>query len=487
MSAARGSIGGWVVGVLTIHLLAAFNLYSDVIYLKDGNILLAEQAWEEGDEVKYRTRQGILSLPKASVQEIRQEKPMPPAAGASRWVRVSPDGPGGQAGSATATAPSAPAVTGGTGAAISKEALTRLRNNLSSDRSDPIAKSELAQALNSMAALQVAQGDLASAQSSLEEALEIDRRNPALLSNLAAVHFRMGNYQKTESLLLECLEIDRKDQRTFLLLGEAYYKLEKIPQAIRYWKEGLELGPNDAISQRLQKAGRESPVHEELGVLKSVHFILRYDKTASSYQLGEQILIALEDLYRRLSNELTSQAPETVAVILYTDQAYFDITRAPGWSGGVYDGKIRIPIRGLYSITPELRAALAHELTHCFMLALPGRGSPAWFLEGVAQVQEGKSAAGDRKMLAQLQRGNGLIPLKDLRDSLIGLQAASADLAYTESLSAVEYLIARFGRSSIRNLLALMGNNYNFETAFNTELQRSIAEFEAAWHRALTQ
>jgi tetratricopeptide (TPR) repeat protein len=216
MSAARGSIGGWIVGVLTMHLLAAFNLYADVIYLKDGSILLAEQAWEEGDEVKYRTRQGILSLPKASVQEIRPEKPMPPAAGASRWVRVSPDGPGSQAGSATAAAPSAPAVTGGTGEAISKEALTRLRNNLNSDRSDPIAKSELAQALNSMAALQVAQGDLASAQSSLEEALEIDRRNPALLSNLGAVHFRMGNYQKTESLLLECLEIDRKDQRTFL-------------------------------------------------------------------------------------------------------------------------------------------------------------------------------------------------------------------------------------------------------------------------------
>jgi len=195
----------------------------------------------------------------------------------------------------------------------------------------------------------------------------------------------------------------------------------------------------------------------------------------------------LEDLYRRLSNELNSQAPETVAVILYPDQAYFDVTRAPGWAGGVFDGKIRIPIRGLHSVTSELKATLAHELTHCFMTALPGRGSPIWFLEGVAQVQEGRSAVADRKALAQLQQANSLIPLKSLRGSFMGLPTDKADLAYAEALSAVEYLIARFGRSAIRELLALMAQNYNFENAFNTALQQNVSEFETSWQRDLTK
>jgi hypothetical protein len=287
--------------------------------------------------------------------------------------------------------------------------------------------------------------------------------------------------------LLECLQIDRKEPWIHYLLGETYYRQEKISQAISQWKEGLQLGANEEISRRLEKAERESGVHKELGALKSVHFILRYDKKTSDYWLGEQILTVLEELHRRLSNELVPQAPETVAVILYPDQAYFDITRAPGWTGGMFDGKIRIPIRGLRSVTPELRAILAHELTHCFMAALPGRGSPTWFLEGIAQVQEGRSAAKDKRTLAQLQKANRLIPLENLKGSFLELPAGEADLAYSEALSAVEYLIGRFGRSAVRDLLSLMAQNHHFENAFSTALQRSVPEFEKAWQRDLTE
>jgi tetratricopeptide (TPR) repeat protein len=350
-----------------------------------------------------------------------------------------------------------------------------------------MAKAQLVQALNSVASLQVAEGDLASAESSLEEALKLEPRNAALLSNLATIHFRLGHYQKVENLLLTCLEIDKKNPWTYYLLGETYYRQEKISQAISEWNEGLQLGPNEEIAERLEKARSESDVHQGLGALESAHFILRYDKKASDDQLGRQILATLEDLYHRLSNELTAQAPATVAVILYPDQAYFDMTRAPGWTGGIFDGKIRIPIKGLSGITPELKAALAHELTHCFMVALPGRGSPTWFLEGVAQLEEGRSAANDRKVLAKLEQENRLIPLKDLRGSFMGFPAGMAGLAYTEGLSAVEYLTARFGRSAIRSLLDLMAQNYNFENAFKTALERSVSEFETAWEHDLAQ
>lgn len=69
----------------------------------------------------------------------------------------------------------------------------------------------------------------------------------------------------------------------------------------------------------------------------------------------------------------------------------------------------------------------------------------------------------------------------------MGLPTDKADLAYAEALSAVEYLIARFGRSAIRELLALMAQNYNFENAFNTALQQNVSEFETSWQRDLTK
>jgi Peptidase MA superfamily len=249
----------------------------------------------------------------------------------------------------------------------------------------------------------------------------------------------------------------------------------------------LQLGPSRQISDRLEKARREAGTHNELAVLQSPHFILRYNDKASDRQLGQEILDTLEDLYNPLSRDLTSLAPATVAVILYPDQTYFDITQAPSWTGALFDGKIRVPTRGLTGVTDRLRAILAHELSHSFIASLPGRGSPIWFLEGVAQLQEGKSAANARKLLAQLQRENHLTPLKNLRDSFMGLSPDTAGIAYAESLSAVEYLASQFGRPAIRNLLDLMGQNYNFENAFRTALQRSVSEFEIAWQQDLTR
>jgi hypothetical protein len=105
----------------------------------------------------------------------------------------------------------------------------------------------------------------------------------------------------------------------------------------------------------------------------------------------------------------------------------------------------------------------------------------------VAQLQEGKSAANIRKVLAQLQRENHLTPLKNLRASFMGLSADTARIAYAESLSAVEQLASEFGSPAIHYLLDLMGKNYNFENAFRTAFHHSVSEFETAWQQDLTQ
>ena len=44
-----------------------------------------------------------------------------------------------------------------------------------------------------------------------------------------------------------------------------------------------------------------------------------------------------------------------IQVILYSGQQFQEVTDAPGWSGGIYDGKIRIPIGGIEQETPGLR------------------------------------------------------------------------------------------------------------------------------------
>jgi len=455
---------------------------ADIIYLTNGSVLVVEKAWEEGGEVRYQASGKVQNLPKSAVNRIQEQKPLPAPEGSARryGIAVSDHIP-----SVEKLTPTQSIGFRGNPQAVSKELLNRLRENFRSTPSDAHAKLELIQGLNSLAAIQAAQGDLAGAKNSLEEALGLDKKIVTTLANLAVVNYRTGNYRASEDLLLSCLEIENRDQTIYSLLGDAYYAQDKVGQAIKQWTEALRLGPSPEISARLEKARNESGVHSELGVLQSAHFILRYDRKVSDYQLGQQILTTLEGLYRQLSTELISQPPATVAVILYPDQAYFDITKAPSWSGALFDGKIRVPTQGLSSVTPELSAVLVHELTHAFIRSLPGRGCPSWFNEGVAQVQEGRSGSSHRKWLEALNKEGRLIPLTRLKGSFVGLPAAAASVAYSEGLAAVEFLAASAGKSSIRKILDLMGENYNFESAFQGAMQKSVEQFDVEWRGSL--
>ncbi|HZI51411.1 MAG TPA: peptidase MA family metallohydrolase, partial [Terriglobia bacterium] len=244
------------------------------------------------------------------------------------------------------------------------------------------------------------------------------------------------------------------------------------------------LGAHPDMSRSLEKAQKELQVHDQLGELLSTHFILRYDRKVSDQQLGQQILTTLETLYGQLSTELLSKPPATIAVILYPDQTFFDITRAASWSGAVFDGKIRIPTKGVASVTPVLRATLIHELAHAFIAALP-QDCPAWFNEGVAQFLEGESAVPLRKALFQLRQTNRLMPLKDLEKSFSSLQESAAEIAYGESLALTEYLVKSHGKTSIRSIVELMAQNNSFEVAFNAVVKRTLRDFESAWQQDL--
>ena len=215
-SSQRTSVVLHILRVFVCLSLAVANLYADVIYLHDGNVLLVERAWIEGDQVKYQTSRGVRSLPKSRVRDIQAENPLPPPSpSAKKWSLESVVD---EAGTNSKATPS-----NSTGDAVSNESLTRLRQNLSTNPGDPRAQSELIQALNSVAWLQLTQGDLPGARRSLEEALKLNTRDPAITSNLAVVHLRMSNYRAAEDLLKAALSLDRNNQETYYLLGATYY------------------------------------------------------------------------------------------------------------------------------------------------------------------------------------------------------------------------------------------------------------------------
>ena len=125
MKPARRS--GMAVSILLTIILTVTvrELAADVIYLNDGNVLLVEKAWIEGDEVKYQTSRGIQTLPKSRVREIQTENLPPAPKSPQRWSlgSVVSDSGANPARAADTAAPE--------GVEFSNEALKSLRQNLS--------------------------------------------------------------------------------------------------------------------------------------------------------------------------------------------------------------------------------------------------------------------------------------------------------------------------------------------------------------------
>ena len=100
------------------------------------------------------------------------------------------------------------------------------------------------------------------------------------------------------------------------------------------------------------------------------HFNVRYDGEEHE-AVGREILRALERHYATLASALDYEPTNTITVILFTKEGYYNASGAPAWSGGVYDnidGRIRVPVGGLTSsLTPDMDQTLIHELTHAFV------------------------------------------------------------------------------------------------------------------------
>jgi hypothetical protein len=101
------------------------------------------------------------------------------------------------------------------------------------------------------------------------------------------------------------------------------------------------------------------------------------------------------------------------------------------------------------SVTPELARVLKHELTHSFISQMSGNRCPTWLNEGLAQLEEGKSSASNGHQLAQLFAAGNEIPFNMLEGSFMNFSEVEANVAYAESLAAVEYIRDCYGMSEM--------------------------------------
>ena len=251
------------------------------------------------------------------------------------------------------------------------------------------ANARAARALHAASQFELAHGDMEHALSDERSALNYVPDDPMILMNVAYLHLKRSEYKASLEYLERARRVAPDDPEVAKLEGWAYYGMVKLDQAVAEWKRALAIGPDPEVQAALEKAERDRQEEQSYRENESSHFTLHYDGN-SEPELAREILRALEMHFGAIESELNYTPPDSIGVVLYTQQAFADITRAPSWVGALNDGRIRVPVQGLTSLTPDLSRILKHELTHSFVQQKTHSRAPIWVHEGIAQWVEGQ-------------------------------------------------------------------------------------------------
>ncbi|MEQ1473364.1 MAG: hypothetical protein ABLQ96_06070, partial [Candidatus Acidiferrum sp.] len=267
------------------------------------------------------------------------------------------------------------------------------------------------------------------------------------------------------------------------LAGWAYYGMNKIEQAVAEWKRSALLRPDAEVQAALEKAQRDKQEEESYKENESRHFTLRYSGAAEP-ALARDVLRTLELHYSAIESELNFTPPDSIGVVLYTQQAFSDITRAPGWVGALNDGRLRVPVQGLTGVNQELSRVLKHELTHSFVQQKTHGRAPTWMQEGLAQWMEGKRSGDSATVLLQIYGNGHAVSLGNLEGSWMNFPGDAAAYAYAWALANIEYIVQADGMSDVQRILDRIGSGSATEAALHEvlhsdygDLTRSTAEF----------
>lgn len=461
------------------------SAWADVIHLKNGKKLSAERVWEDGNKLRYEKDGSVFGFSKDLVAKVESGAYVPDPRDATSELRDKPvlievldemleigD-----------RSPSEVIQKG----AINQALLRAIGNDARAFPADIQKKIRYQKALSDAIQWHIRRNELVSAQSLMEPYLRMDPENVEAQLTLGWLHLKQGQYQQAENILLKARIKNNRSSDLLYLLGTAYYLQDKNELASRALRQSLELRYRPEVDQFLKKIEQENLAESEFRQANSLHFVVRYEGTATNHVLGHGILASLERSFSELSNELAYSPRESIAVVLYPDEVFQDVTRTPSWVGALNDGKIRFPIKGLSLIDANAARILKHELTHSFIRLKTAGNCPVWLNEGLAQYLSRES---NRQFLplAKQAIAQGRFPaLNNLEGPFLAMSASQAAWAYQESLLATEFLVKAYGLDGIQTLLSQTGQAGSFAAGLKTTLRRNYAELQAELEAYLIQ
>lgn len=307
-------------------------------------------------------------------------------------------------------------------------------------------------------------------QQALKFFSELPESDVSALTGKGLSYFKLGNYRDSIRCLEKAAALNSDDFISHKFLAFAYYKTDELRKSRLAAEKALSIREDAELRSIYPKLLKEEEVYRTYVEENTNHFKVLFD----GYEHGgieREIVSILEDAYRHIGKELNYFPSSPVTVIMYTDRDFHDTTQAPGWSDGIFDGKIRVPVKGADPDDPSLKKVLFHEYSHALVHFL-APGCPVWIQEGIAEYFSKSYPPG---------KTGRVIPLAQLEQPFSRLSTAHVPLAYAESYFAVSTLIEKFGMYRITELLLSLSRGNDINTSFSGAFGLTYDDFVSQW------
>ena len=227
----------------------------------------------------------------------------------------------------------------------------------------------------------------------------------------------------------------------------------------------------------------------QLGVLESNEVSVYYDKPLA--QAAQEVAHIYPTVRSELETTLMWKVDFKPTVLLVSDRETFSMM-----AGSSLFVAYALPEKMLividysrmntepFTLAPTLKHELCHLLLHASIQKAP---LPRWLDEGVSQWASGGFAeliTGRRQSALSWAALSGrFITLNALAHNFPQDEQSLA-LAYEESRSLIEYIVATFGRNGILNILQAMKNGREVNDAISISLGISPDELETQWQQS---
>jgi tetratricopeptide (TPR) repeat protein len=301
--------------------------------------------------------------------------------------------------------------------------------------------------------------DIDSLTREAEEILKLRPRDAEITLKVAAAYQNSEKTISAQTTLEKLIDLVPDNPEVNATLGRLLYKNGNIDDAIFYLKRAKDLFKQSRpdVENFLKQLQKENAVIISARHYSSLHFSLTCHESFSE-GWAEELLDLLEEAYQSIGDRLSFYPSQRSQVLVMQTNDFHKVHDLPEWAGGVYDGKIRLPVPSRATLPSSLRSAIRHEYTHHVVFLMSSGNCPLWLNEGLAQIFEFNSNP-DESVEEFIKID---IQLKDFANQIRKSKQEAGNL-YRQAHITVLKIIRHIGWPAMSELLHSLGKGYSVE------------------------